>query len=79
MTKVEAVRSFRRHIMPTIWVIERRQSGLKDQPLRNQAWNDYKDALYKEGNITDWQYNNWTHPRSMRKACGDDLIGLLGT
>ena len=62
--------------MPTIWGIEQRQSGHKDKPLRDQAWNDYTDALCKDGKITDWQYNNWIHPRPIRKSCYNDLFHL---
>lgn len=26
------------------------------------AWNDFTDFLYKDGHITERQYNTWTHP-----------------
>lgn len=77
MTKAEAVYAFRKYVMPTIWVIEQRQCGRKDLPLRDQAWNDYTDRLCKDGRITDWQYNNWTHPRPMRRSCATDLIAFM--
>ncbi len=33
-----------------------------DKPARDQAWNDFTDALCKEGEITAKQYATWTHP-----------------
>jgi hypothetical protein len=26
------------------------------------AWNDFTDMLYKDGQITSYQYNNWLNP-----------------
>ena len=43
------------------------QDGIPDWPARSEAWNNWTDSLCKNGQISDWQYENWTHPRS----CGD--------
>jgi hypothetical protein len=28
----------------------------------SEAWNDWTDSLCKDGQISDWQYANWSHP-----------------
>ena len=40
------------------------QDGVPDYAGRSEAFNDWTDMLCKEGEITDWQYNNITHPGS---------------
>ncbi len=42
------------------------QDGEPDWPARSEAWNNWTDSLCKDGQISDWQYHNWTHPR----CCG---------
>ena len=57
----EACEMFRNHILPI--VIERYESdGIKDGPARRETWNDLTDVLCKDGQISDWQYANWSHP-----------------
>ena len=46
---------------------EYEQDGLPDLPARREAWNNWTDSLCKNGDISDWQYENWGHPPS----CGD--------
>jgi len=36
--------------------------GPCDAPAFAQAWNDWTDALCKEGEIPDTEYSNWEHP-----------------
>jgi hypothetical protein len=38
------------------------QDGEPDWPARSEAWNNWTDMLCKAGEISDWQYENWTHP-----------------
>jgi len=45
---------------------EHEEDGEPDWPARREAWNNWTDALCKDGQISDWQYENWTHPR----CCG---------
>jgi hypothetical protein len=33
-----------------------------DEPLRSEAWNNWTDSLCKNHQISDWQYENWSHP-----------------
>ena len=41
---------------------EYEQDGEPDIPARCEAWNDWTDAMCKDRQISDWQYNNWSHP-----------------
>ena len=38
------------------------KDGLPDWPARREEWNNWTDALCKDGEISDWQYENWDHP-----------------
>ena len=60
----EAVDFFENETMPAIRAIEDSQSGGADYPLRCETWNNWTDSLCKNGIISDWQYENWTHPPS---------------
>ena len=42
------------------------QDGEPDWPARREAWNNWTDSLCQDGLISDWQYDNWSHPR----CCG---------
>ncbi len=61
MTKREAVAQFRAELMPAIRM-RYETDGRPDYPARSEAWNDWTDALCKEGAITLKQYESWTHP-----------------
>lgn len=63
MTKIEAEAEFRRDVMPAVLAEEERCGGDKDRPRRAEAWNNYTDALCKEGRITSRQYSTWTSPK----------------
>ena len=57
----QACEIFREDILP--YVIERYESdGIKAGPARRETWNDWTDSLCKNGQISDWQYANWSHP-----------------
>ena len=56
MTKAEAIRDFRM-LYKTFGNYRR-----GDVVAKRTEWNDYTDALCKEGLITDNQYNNWGNP-----------------
>ena len=63
MTRDEAIDIFDNHILPLV------QQGMEsdgepDIPARSEAWNNWTDAMCKDGQISDWQYENWTHPAS---------------
>ena len=44
------------------------RDGRADYDARAQSWNDYTDALQKDGLITMRQYETWTHPRECERA-----------
>ena len=58
MTKREAVQIFRAEVLPEIDA----QYGKDDIPARCGAWNNWTDALCKQGQITAKQYNEWVNP-----------------
>lgn len=55
MTKVQAEKEFRNLIF---WEPSLRM----DRIMVRCAWNDYTDALCKEGRITSKQYETWSNP-----------------
>jgi|TARA_R110002020_G_scaffold133057_1_gene296979 hypothetical protein len=62
----QAVADFTDNIMP--YVREQyEQDGIPDWPARSEAWCNWTDSLCKDGQISDWQYMNWSHP----PICGD--------
>ncbi len=63
MTKKEALREFN-ELCPRESFVTLSSNGRKalDKPMRDQAWNDFTDALCKDGRITASQYANWHHP-----------------
>ena len=63
MTKTQAETDFRETHMPAIKAAEAEGTGRVDGSRRRTEWNDYTDALCKDGQITDRQYNNWLAPR----------------
>ena len=57
----DACAQFEADILPFIQE-EYEQDREPDWPARREAWNNWTDALCKDGLISDWQYENWTHP-----------------
>ena len=59
MTKAEAIKLFRH-----IYKIKTIQFGYRkgDEVAKRTEWNDYTDALHKDGLITLKQYENWGQP-----------------
>ena len=58
MTREQVIKEFKEYILPGI--IE--AYGEDDIVAIRTAWNDYTDALCKDGLITENQYNNWEGP-----------------
>ena len=74
MTHAQAVDYFENETMPELRAIEARQDGNPDWPLRCETWNNWTDSLCKDGEISDWQYENWSHPPSCdQKGLIDDI------
>ena len=61
----DACETFTTEILPMIQEAYE-QDGQPDWPARREAWNNWTDALASDGQISDWQVNNWGHP-----ACND--------
>jgi len=38
------------------------KDGVPDWPARGEAWCNWTDSLCKDGQISEWQYANWSHP-----------------
>jgi hypothetical protein len=59
MTKRQAVADFRES-----WneAVRANPNLATDKPARCEAWNNYTDALCKDGLITSRQYSQWTNP-----------------
>ena len=61
MTFAEACEVFTSELLPHIQE-QYEQDGIPDIPARSEAWNNWTDSLCKNGQISDWQYDNWGHP-----------------
>ena len=61
----DACRMFEFEILPMVKE-QFEQDGEPDWPARSEAWNNWTDSLCQDGLISDWQYDNWSHPR----CCG---------
>ena len=66
MTRDEAIEIFDNHILPLVTQLHE-QDGQIDEPARCEAFNNWTDAMCKDGQISDWQYDNWTHPPSCER------------
>ena len=61
LTRDQAIEDFITTVLPSV-VEEYEQDGIIDVPARSEAWNNWTDSLCKNELISDWQYNNWSHP-----------------
>jgi hypothetical protein len=61
MSKAEALADFRENVLPYIRK-EYEQDRRVDGPARREAWNNYTDALQKDGLITRYQCDTWDNP-----------------
>jgi len=61
MTFAQACDFFTSEILPEIQLAYE-QDGDPDWPARREEWCNWTDALCKDGEISDWQYENWSHP-----------------
>jgi len=49
---------FEENVLP--YVVEK--YGKDDEIAIREAWNDYTDGLCKDGEISEWAYENWDNP-----------------
>ena len=61
ITFAQACEIFTNEILPGIQE-QYEQDGIPDIPARCESWNNWTDSLCKNGQISDWQYDNWSHP-----------------
>ena len=61
ITFAEACEYFTAEILPLVQE-KYEQDGVPDWPARGETWNNWTDALCKNGEISEWQYANWSHP-----------------
>ncbi len=66
MTRDQAIEIFDNHILPIVKQ-NMEQDGVPDIPARCEAFNNWTDAMCKDGQISDWQYDNWSHPPSCER------------
>ena len=57
----QAVELFTNDVLPLVTLMYE-QDGAPDNPARCEAWNNWTDSLCKNRQISDWQYENWSHP-----------------
>ena len=63
LLREDAVTEFNEFILPLVRE-QHEQDGEPDTCARSEAWNNWTDSLCKDRRISDWQYENWTHPAS---------------
>lgn len=61
MNKKQALAEFKYYVLPAIKA-SFEQNGRIDRVARAEAWNNFTDALCKDGRITMKQYENWANP-----------------
>ncbi len=68
MTREQAVHLFLEKFLPLIQQLEEINGfgSNMDTILRNRVWNEFCEALLEEGEISLYEYKNWTSP----KFCG---------
>ena len=60
MNRTELESDFRDVVVPSL--ARHEADGVRDLPMRLQAWNDYVDSLIKEGQPPE-RAGNWLHPK----------------
>tara|TARA_Y100000310_G_scaffold315329_1_gene365732 strand:+ start:499 stop:723 length:225 start_codon:yes stop_codon:yes gene_type:complete len=63
LTRTEAIATWENVMLPEIQEAYERD-GEPDYIARSEDWNNWTDMLCQDGQISDWQYENWTHPDS---------------
>ena len=66
MTWTAACEMFKHEVLPSV-IETYEQDGIEDWPARREGWNNLADALCKNNQISDWQYENW----SQSPLCGN--------
>ena len=61
MTFAQACDYFTNEILPMVRE-HYEKDGVPDWPARGESWCNWTDRLCKDGQISEWQYANWSHP-----------------
>ena len=61
MTKQEVYSNYKESIQE-FYTSMRLYKRDHDKIMMREEWNNYIDALHKDGSITDYQVNNWSNP-----------------
>ena len=61
ITFAEAYEYFTNEILPMVRE-HYENDGVPDWPARGEAWCNWTDSLCKDGEISERQYANWSHP-----------------
>ena len=61
MNEREAHQIFTEEVLPFVQVMHE-EDGVPDWPARREAWLDWTDALCKDGQISQSDYDNWDQP-----------------
>ena len=66
ITRDEAIQQFEDYVLPVIVAQEAYWQGGTwqhvDEVHRSEEWSNFTDMLCKSNEISDWQYENWSHP-----------------
>ena len=66
ITRDDAIYGWQQSILPVI-TEQFEQDGEPDYVARSESFSDYVDNLRENGDISEWQCFNWTHPAE----CGE--------
>ena len=66
ITREQAIYGWQQSILPVI-TEQFEQDGEPDYIARSESFSDYADMLRENGDISEWQCFNWTHPAE----CGE--------
>jgi hypothetical protein len=72
MSHGEAIEQFEAWVLPVV-IETYEQDGVIDIVARCEEWNNWTDMLCKDGDISDWQYENWSQP----ECCGRNVYRPL--
>ena len=61
MTRDEAIENFNSYVLPIVQQ-GMEQDGEPDYIARSESWNNWTDSMREDGQISDWQYENWNQP-----------------
>jgi len=61
ITREQAIYGWQQSILPILRQ-QFEKDGEPDYVARSESFSDYADMLREDGDISEWQCFNWTHP-----------------